>query len=218
MSVTEPEHVAERKALNAALAKAQAEFPEIPRSKTVKARSYEFSYAPLDKILKAVRPVLAKHGLSISQPLDDGYIRTELRHEAGGVISGRYPLKDNGTAQDLGATITYLRRYSLTAMLGIAADDDTDGPDPSPFSAPKLKTEAEADGPPAVSAKPEAVVDFLTEAQRRMIFRLKGKLEDVDLQAFDEHLADEYESTISGLSKTQASELIEWLKRRTGEA
>jgi hypothetical protein len=63
------------------------------------------------------------------------------------VLSGHLtiPTPENGTVQDLGSAITYLRRYSLQAMLGIAAEEDDDGNRASgnvATAAAKVETEA----------------------------------------------------------------------------
>src|SRR5215831_11510908 len=119
-------------ALNAALAAAQGEFPPIPKDKHVEAKAYSYSYAPLDAILAAVRPILSKHGLAVSQQLEttDGgqpALRTELRHSEGGVLGSSWPLTQIPDGpQQLGSLLTYLRRYALVALLGIAAEDDDD--------------------------------------------------------------------------------------------
>lgn len=157
-------------ALNAALAKAQGEFPVITRDKevTVKTRdagSYTFRYAELGAILAAVRPVLSKHGLAITQPLEDGAIRTELRHADGGVVSTRFPFpRVPESPQQLGSLITYLRRYCLVALLGIASDDDDDAGQA-------------ADGKP--DTKPESKPKLISEAQRKRLFAI-AKEHDVD--------------------------------------
>ena len=125
------------KALNAALAAAQGEFTAIAREKQVKVETrtggtYEFSYAPLDAILTAVRPVLSRHGLSVTQRLEDvggrPGLRTELRHAEGGVLGASFPLATvPESPQQLGSLLTYLRRYALVALLGVATEDDDDG-------------------------------------------------------------------------------------------
>lgn len=120
-------------ALAAALSKAQGEFPSIPRDKQVTVtsqrtgKSYSFKYAPLDSILNAVRKPLADNGLAISQLLDSGNLVTTLLHKDGGSLSGRLPLPDVEGIQEFGSAVTYLRRYSIQAILGIAAEEDDDG-------------------------------------------------------------------------------------------
>lgn len=119
-------------ALAAALAKAQAAFPPIPRDKEVTVTtktggSYKFKYAPLDAILTAVRAALSDNGLAISQMLDGDDLVTMLLHKDGQTLTGRFPLPRADNVQALGSAITYLRRYSLQAILGIAAEEDDDG-------------------------------------------------------------------------------------------
>ncbi len=126
--------------LHAALAAAQGEFPPIEKSKTVTVttktgRSYTFAYAPLDSILGTVRPVLAKHGLAVTQLLtarDDGQpaLETRILHSSGEQMGGVFPLPAAVammTAQEIGSLLTYLRRYALVALLGIATEEDDDG-------------------------------------------------------------------------------------------
>lgn len=116
-----------------ALARAQAEFPPIPRSKTVTVRTqagqkYTFDYAPLEDILRACRPALAKHGLSITQDVGatpDGKVglTTTLGHSSGDSRSSYLPLTFPTRPQELGSLLTYARRYAIVAMLGVAAED-----------------------------------------------------------------------------------------------
>lgn len=118
-------------ALYEALAEAQGEFPPIERTRTVKVQtrtggSYTFAYAPLDTILKATRPALKKYGLAITQPLEDGYVVTRLGHKSGAEIVSRWPVPEVGGMQELGSVIQYLRRYQVTAILGVASEEDDD--------------------------------------------------------------------------------------------
>lgn len=120
-------------ALAAALAKAQGAFPAISRDKEVTVQtktggSYKFKYAPLDSILNAVRKPLADNGLAVVQLLDDGDLVTMLMHESGARLAGRVSIPAvEGNVQAFGSAITYLRRYSIQAILGIAAEEDDDG-------------------------------------------------------------------------------------------
>ena len=108
------------KALNAAVAAAQGEFDAIQKKATVSTGSYTFKYATLDAVLSAVRPALSKHGLSVTQRLEDNgrlSLRTELRHKDGGVLGASFPLLNvPESPQQLGSLLTYLRRYAIVAM------------------------------------------------------------------------------------------------------
>jgi hypothetical protein len=81
------------------------------------------------EVLNTVRPVFASHGLSIVQSTSyDGSlvsVTTTILHAEGGYISSTascVPAKAD--AQGVGASTTYLRRYALAAMCGIAQEDD----------------------------------------------------------------------------------------------
>ena len=93
-------------------------------------------YADLTAMIDAVRKVLPKHGLSIAQivlPTEGvAHVRTMLMHESGQWLASecRMPYDNTGsknTVQSMGSAITYARRYSLSALVGVVADDDDDG-------------------------------------------------------------------------------------------
>ena len=86
-------------------------------------------YADLAEVLNTVRPVFSECGLSIVQETSfDGSlvsVTTALCHEKGGyitAIASCVPAKAD--AQGVGAATTYLRRYSLAAVTGVAQEDD----------------------------------------------------------------------------------------------
>lgn len=118
--------------LFAALAKAQAEFPAIPKNRTVTIRhksgaQHSFRYAELDTIIAATRPALSKHGLSVLQPIDGDKLTTVVTHEGGGTIKSVMQMPHmEADLKIYGAALSYLRRYQYQAMLCLAPDDDID--------------------------------------------------------------------------------------------
>lgn len=102
--------------------------------------SHTSKYADLPSILELCRPLLSKNGLSIVQfpgnsANDKISIETVLMHKSGEWLSATYEmsaisegarLKSTNAAQADGIIITYARRYAITALLAIAAQDDTD--------------------------------------------------------------------------------------------
>ena len=87
-------------------------------------------YATLAAIVEASTPSFAKHGLAIVQEAsaDDGAvcIETWLIHESGATMQFSpltMPLADR-KPQTVGSAISYARRYALTAICGLATDDD----------------------------------------------------------------------------------------------
>lgn len=114
-------------------AKAQADFPTLPKDKN----GYHYRYTDLDTVISTVRPILAKNGIGFMQSLttlESGKwaITTRLFNNAGEWIEDTTPLPDvslekGNAAQNVGAAITYMKRYTLCAMLGISSDEDPDG-------------------------------------------------------------------------------------------
>lgn len=116
--------------LATALAKAQGEMKNA--GKTSDNPFFKSKYADLAEILNAVREPLSKYGLSISQ-LYDGMgvpdktitVTTLLMHSSGQYIgnTANYPVA-KADIQGVGSAITYARRYSLAAILGLSQEDD----------------------------------------------------------------------------------------------
>lgn len=140
------------KELAGALAKAQAELP----AATFDAENpfLKNRYASLGAIIETSRPVLAKHGLAVSQLTitegDQVGVTTVLMHASGEWLESTATLatgeeRGKSSAQVAGSVITYLRRYSLASVLGMYADEDTDGHAPKP-AAPVVKPAAKSNG------------------------------------------------------------------------
>ncbi len=123
------------KELAAALSAAQGEMPAVPmgsRNPFLKNK-----YANLGDVIKTSFPIIAKHGLSVVQHvLSEGNligIETILMHSSGEWMSSKMwsdaseVEKGVSSIQVIGKTITYLRRYSLSSILGVYADEDADG-------------------------------------------------------------------------------------------
>jgi ERF superfamily len=112
-----------------ALANFQQEVPVIHKGTT----GYGYSYADLPTIFEKINPLLKKHGLGFTQLLNGEAIDTIIFHVESGenlVSSVSIPqgveLKGMNQFQVLGSAITYLRRYALSAALGLITDVDND--------------------------------------------------------------------------------------------
>lgn len=117
------------KELYKALSAFQQEVPNIYKN----AKGYNYKFADLGEINEIIKPLLKTHGLGYVQPIDGDSIRTIVFHvESGESIEGSANIpqgvKLNGMNdfQVLGSAITYLRRYSLSSMLGLITDEDAD--------------------------------------------------------------------------------------------
>jgi len=114
-------------ALFAALSMAQAEIENATKGSVNP--HFKSRYADLAEVLNTVRPVLSKHGLAVIQSTEANHemvsVTTAIVHKDGGYVSSTascVPAKWDG--QGVGAATTYLRRYSLAAMVSIAQEDD----------------------------------------------------------------------------------------------
>jgi hypothetical protein len=111
-----------------ALSNFQSECPVIHQD----TKGFNYTYADLSKIHSIINPILRKHGLCITQPLENEGIRTILYHLESGeslesyITIPRVELKGQNDYQSYGSGITYFKRYSISAMLSIITDKDLD--------------------------------------------------------------------------------------------
>jgi len=167
--------------LYAALAAAQAEITNPSKDKIAKVPtktggSYSYSYADIADVLNTVRPVLARHGLAVMQlpvmAAGDLLLRTRIAHKSGQWIESEYPVcQIGGDHRVMGAALTYARRYALCPMLGIAADEDTDGE--TAADAPRRQAKAPPAPPPAPpvqdSRPPSEAIAYAAEAETEIM-------------------------------------------------
>lgn len=129
-----------RKAFEQAFAAFKKEAPRLEKTKEVSfgPGKTAYKFTPLDVIANEVGPVLAKHGLSYNWDQSDQHdglisVTCTLRHVAGHFITNTLigPNDHSGSkngVQAIGSTTSYLRRYTLLGVLGMAtSDEDTDG-------------------------------------------------------------------------------------------
>jgi hypothetical protein len=116
-----------------AIVKAAADLGPVVKDATNPA--FRNKYATLDAIMEQVRPVLAAHGLAVMQgvlhPETDGgrvvgiAVETRLLHLSGEWMASVVVVPvAKLTALGAGSAISYGRRYGLSAMLGLTAEDD----------------------------------------------------------------------------------------------
>ena len=121
--------------ISPALVRAQGAMENPPRNRSVQVRtqagSYTFRYATLDKITDMTRHALAENGLCVLQPIVSTErgpaLVTRLLHESGQWMECEVLLPALGNnPQAFGSAVTYVRRYSVCALLNISADEDDD--------------------------------------------------------------------------------------------
>lgn len=145
--------------LVAALAKAQNEFTFA--SKDSKNPAFNSTYADLAANIVAVRPSLSKHGIALMQ-----FDEVDLERQTASVTTSLHLAEQyisimaeapavglkGFNVQSIGACWTYLRRYTLQALCGLASDDD----DGNSLAVENRPVAAKPKAAPKQQAEPEA--------------------------------------------------------------
>lgn len=135
--------------LMGALAKAQGEMSGAAKDSANP--FFKSKYADLNSIWTACREALSKNGLAVTQTtleVEGGlYLETLLGHSSGQYVASRLPIrvKSDGKTNELqvlGSCLSYLRRYALAAIVGVAPADDDDGQSATGYQASKSTTQA----------------------------------------------------------------------------
>ena len=133
----------------AALSKAQSEID--PAKKRALNPHFKSRYADLSSCLDAVLPALNKHGLSLLQLVGETSgnlvtLTTILGFSNGAYISAlsSIPMDKKGGPQGAGSGISYLKRYAVSALVGLGTTDD-DGNDAQGEARAKAEKEAAAE-------------------------------------------------------------------------
>lgn len=176
------------KQLAEALVKFQAEVENV--SKDGKNPFFKSKYATLENVISTAKPSLTKNGLSFMQLPEGEGMTTIIMHTSGEYIEAwaALELKDK-TPQGQGSAITYMRRYALSAALGLATEEDDDGNAASKPVAAK-----------AVVEKPEVVKQVDAEA---------GKKKEI------QKLCDDLVGTV-GAPLLSKGDYIRYIKENTG--
>ena len=174
------------------LAKALAKFQSEIKDPSKSGKANYGKYVTLDELLESIRPVLSQNGLSFLQfPGGDGQlitITTVLLHSSGEWIESEpFTLKSQKVdPQGAGSAVTYGRRYSLSAILGVAWDTDDDGQAAS--HAIVSTTERKAEPPTPINQTKPAFPDENTGPQFLMCQEctdeISQRIHDYSVQKF----------------------------------
>lgn len=172
---------------------------------------FKNKYATLSSVLETIRKPLADNGLAISQMVicnPDGtrVLRTMLIHVSGQWLMGEYPLPSTATPQQMGSALTYARRYSLSAIICNAVDDDDDAntaetvkpaPQPAPRrAAPKAAAKSEGQTEAKPEAKPNGPMNMQQIVQFEQHARNAAKRGSLSLGQFWRNLTTQQERAI----------------------
>lgn len=189
-----------------ALVAFQAEMPNV--HKAAVNPHFKSKYAALEAIMPQILPVLTKHGLGVSHhvAVENGcnVLITRLYHTGGQWIGSVMPLMaEKQTPQGLGSAITYMRRYSLCALLGIAADPDDDG-DAAERGVTVAKSRARREESPKPTPLRDTIVGHVRHA--------------TDIEKMGEYTARiNRQLAAKGLTAEDAKECLSEVAKRTAE-
>ena len=135
--------MSESKTIYQKLLAAKKDFTAI--SKDHKNPHFKSAYYDINDIHKMVDPIFHEHGLIVLNPIVEGKMVTQIVDvETGEKLESSFTIEYNVNPQKVGSEITYLRRYLLSSLVGLQAEDD-DGnlaskkQAPQPTVKPKIK-------------------------------------------------------------------------------
>jgi len=181
-----------------------------PAKKTSENPFFKSTYADLAAIWEAIREPLTKHGLAIVQTMDYSeagtpLIETVLCHTSGEWIGGALPVKPvKDDPQSLGSAITYARRYSLSAMLGLVTEEDDDG---------EKAMGREEKSPPSRKADPEMKI---TDKQVKLVWAKAYAIfadKDIAHQAVRDILKRYGVESTKDMTQAHLDDFLEYIER-----
>jgi hypothetical protein len=184
--------------LSEALAKAQAEME--PATKDANNPFFKSQYATLASCWQACRGPLTKHGLAVIQTTepDNGNVTviSMLTHSSGQWVKGKLSVKpDKAGSQALGSCMSYLRRYSLSAMVGLSTqDDDAEG---------TMSRGKPAAGKPQTVKNPSKKAAVKTEKPSEYTIAMRGLYNTLGEDVFMDCLKDNGIGSLDAMSKTK---------------
>lgn len=185
-------HSTETAEIAKALAKVQSVLEGA--SKTSANPHFKSKFADLRSIWDALRDILPENGLSVTQVMtpigEKDYMVTMLMHSSGQWIKSILPLMiEKMTSQGVGSSISYARRYSLAAIVGVYQEDD--------------------DGNAAtfISRKQVAELVSLLKGHSEIHSHLMSQLAKTNTSALDKIQVDDYEKVYAMVSG--------WVKKKT---
>jgi hypothetical protein len=101
-------------------------------------KGYGYNYASLDNIVAIITPFLKENNLGFTHTFDTSMDGIDIictlfstKEDVEPIVSRatlpKEMMKGMNASQSVGASITYFRRYTLSAILGLVTDEDTDG-------------------------------------------------------------------------------------------
>lgn len=192
--------------LATALSKCQGEIT--PAIKDSNNPFFKSKYADLNSVWSVCREPLSKHGLAVIQTMDKDeagalVLITTLAHSSGQWIRSKTPIPLlKSDPQAMGSSITYMRRYSLSAIVGISTDEDDDGEKAMNRNGevkpkPKEKPKAEA----ITKEQSLELMAIAEKCDEKYLLKVSKHLETLGCNGFDSITQDIYPQVLNGMKK-----------------
>ena len=179
-----------------AFAAASAEIENIKQNRDVEVRmksggKYSYSYATLAQILHDVRAPLTGNGMWYTQYVRDGEMVTRLLHKSGQWMeTGMIPMPNvTGAPADIGGVVSFFKRYSLSAALGLATEDDSAGEDEHRGEVVEFKPRGVARDAPPPEPQVEIPPGGFGDWARDLMMKVNDALKDIATEKPEETVA-----------------------------
>lgn len=202
-----------------ALADLQTQLPHIAKNNTANAGTYKYSYADLAEITRELMPIMGKLGLSFSakptrSPVDGKRVLVyKLRHISGESDEGEWDLPDRGSPQEIGSAITYMRRYCLCAVTGLAPDNDDEDAVLAESAARRMRVEKIEEKIAAAQAPQEPRINAEQTKELQNLFQAVGITDKAKRIDYAVAVVKRKVGSATELTQTEASQVIESLQR-----
>lgn len=86
---------------------------------------YKSKYYDINSLLETVKPILAKEGLLLLQPIENNTVFSRIFDiDTGDFVESGMKMPDIDDPQKVGSCVSYFRRYTLSSLLSVEAEDD----------------------------------------------------------------------------------------------
>jgi hypothetical protein len=193
--------------LATALAKCQGEIT--PAIKDSSNPYFKSKYADLNSVWSVCRQPLSKHGLAVIQTIDKDesgnlILITTLVHNSGQWIRSKTPIPlMKSDPQAMGSSITYMRRYSLSAIVGISTDEDDDGEKAMNRNADREKPVKEKKVASGLlnPSQTQELIALSENCDPDYLAKIYTRLEQKGIKGFENITQDLYELIVGGMKK-----------------
>lgn len=213
-----------------ALSKAQGKIhnPEKNKTATIPMKSggkYSYSYADLPACYDAARESLSENGICHFSTIDvkTSTLTMRLLHASGQWIESDWLLPSQVDDKTLAGSVTYGKRYLFCALVGLAAEEDTDSePEVGASYRDKVVKPVQA---PQISQSSHPTLIQPLEIQPRAVsvsrerFLKAVKLPGIDMKNVQSYMKQQFKKESSkDLTDQECDELADWIEERAPES